>query len=98
MKKRTWKVADKAKGDLLEIAAYTTKSWGKAQKNAYLKSIKMVFDRVTEHPEAGQKRGELGKGVCSILAREHVVFYQFDSDHVYIARVLHVRRDPSRNF
>ena len=96
MAARRWKATLEAHEDLREIALYTKENWGVAQKNAYLKSIKMIFDRLAENPMIGRRRSELGKGVFSIPVREHVGFYQYDAAWVYIARILHQRRDPKR--
>jgi len=96
--KRTWKASLETKEDLREIALYTKEQWGIAQKNAYLKAIKIVFARLAENPVIGRQRNETAKNLFSIPAREHIVFYRYDSKHVYIVRVLHSRRDPRRAF
>lgn len=98
MKKRTWKVSLETQKDLFEIAIYTRDTWGISQKDVYLKSLKASFDKLVINPSVGRKRGKIAKNLFSIPAREHIIFYQFDDEHVYIIRVLHNRRDPWRAF
>lgn len=98
MNQRTWKASLETEKDLIEIAVYTRDTWGISQKNAYLKSIKASFDKLTTCPSLGRIRNEIAKNLLSFPVREHVIFYQYDNEHVYIVRVLHNRRDTWRAF
>ncbi len=98
MNKRSWKASLETKKDLFEIAVYTKDTWGISQKNSYLKSLKITFDKLVLNPSVGRSRNEIAKNLYSFPAREHIVFYQFDEQYLYIVRVLHQRRDPWRAF
>ena len=98
MARRPWKASIETKEDLQEIAIYTREMWGISEKNSYLKHLGKMFNRLTENPFIGRKRNETAKVLFSIPSKEHIIFYQFDDEHVYIVRILHHRRDPMRAF
>ncbi|NQY36007.1 MAG: type II toxin-antitoxin system RelE/ParE family toxin [Alteromonadaceae bacterium] len=79
----TWKASLEAKTDIQEIALYTKQKWGRKQKNSYLKTIKLTFEKITNNPLIGRKRKDLAKNLFSIPSGEHIIFYQLDLKHVY---------------
>ncbi|MFT4927677.1 MAG: toxin ParE1/3/4 [Phenylobacterium sp.] len=98
MTEKLYKVSIEAQADLLEIAYYTKQQWGVTQKNNYLKAIRSMFDRITANPQLGRERKDLAKGLRSMPAKDHIIFYLPKSENVYIVRILHRRRDLRRVF
>jgi len=46
----SYRLTKTAIADLVEIGRYTTKVWGRLQRNAYLKQIDDCFTQLSENP------------------------------------------------
>ena len=61
MNTRRYEITPRAKRDLLEIGRFTGKTWGKEQRDRYLKALTDRFDWLAEFPRAGQTLRMSGK-------------------------------------
>ena len=52
----------KAKSDMLSIARYTSKHWGKSQRNLYLQQLDETFHTLAEHPDSGSPCDDVREG------------------------------------
>jgi toxin ParE1/3/4 len=91
-------VAAAAASDLREIARYTEREWGSAQKTRYLQAIETLIRRLCEHSSLGLARDEIHPGYRSLACEQHVFFYRDRSDAVEIIRILHGNMDFRRHF
>lgn len=48
------RVTPRAQQDLLNIGRYTERTWGKAQRNRYLKNIEARFKWLAKNPQFGK--------------------------------------------
>jgi toxin ParE1/3/4 len=90
-------VSDAAHTDLRNIAAYTEREWGVAQKEKYLSAISERFALLLLRPEIGVERADLATGYRSLIVGRHVIFYRAKGEGVFIVRVLHQRMDVKRH-
>lgn len=96
---RLYRVSGKAKSDLLAIGRYTSRKWGKTQRNIYLKQIDDCFTQLAENPELGVTCDYIKKDYRKFPQGSHLVFYKLSSKNVLeIIRVLHNSMDEKLNF
>lgn len=55
--------------------------------------IAEATDRLTDFPESGTPRAELGSGIRSLVVGRYVVLYRVGADSVDIVRVVHGARE-----
>lgn len=82
-----------ANEDLKEIAAYTQKTWGAAQRRVYLKSLDTTLKFLADNPQAGTACDYIVAGLRKQPHKQHVVFYECEGDTIVIVRVLHRSMD-----
>lgn len=90
---RKVRVTPRAREDLKNIGRYTERTWGKAQRNRYLKSIEARFHWLAENPQLGKHRTDICEGYYSFPEGQHVVFYLIDSNAIDIIGVVHKEID-----
>lgn len=84
----------KAKDDLLNIARYTEKTWGRAQRNTYLTNLDQAFQAISASPQIGKACDYIRAGYFKYAVGKHLVFYRLvDNDKIEIVRILHERMD-----
>lgn len=79
-----------ARHDITEILQYTEESWGRHQRNVYLRELVRAGRQLTAFPEMG--RESESREVRELVLRHHVILYQYRDDTVTILRVLNPRR------
>lgn len=87
-------LTNRAKFDLKEIGRYTQKTWGRDQRNHYLRMLDIYFQQLAANPLIGNDCSEIRPGYLKFNAGSHVIFYRqkFD-DLIEIVRILHGRMD-----
>ena len=90
---KKYRITPRARNDLLNIGRYTEKTWGKNQRNIYLKEIEMRFQWLAENPLLGKHRTDIDKGYFSYPQGQHVVFYLNDNGVIDIIGVPHKEMD-----
>jgi toxin ParE1/3/4 len=88
-----FRISRAARQDLLFIARFTERRWGKAQRNHYLKQLDEVFGLISENPSIGRACDELSPGYRKFPEGAHVIYFR-TTDRVEIIRILHERMDP----
>lgn len=91
MNTRRYEITPRAKRDLLEIGRFTGKTWGKEQRDRYLKALTDRFDWLAEFPRAGQSFEEVRPNLHAFSEGSHTIFYGLAPDRIEIVRVLHRR-------
>jgi len=90
------RLSRQARADLEDIRRYTIKTWGRAQWLRYYRGLVDAFERIDAHPEHGQDRSLLVKGMRSVPCQRHLVFYRRvpNTGHaVVILRIVHQQRN-----
>jgi toxin ParE1/3/4 len=95
------KISKPAEEDLKEIADYTLKQWGGAQRKAYLDLFKHFFKRLSRGDRKVclllKDREDIDVGLQSFTIKKHVVFLRVTEHEISIVRVLHSRMDHERH-
>ena len=95
----SYKVTRKAQIDLLAIGRYTSRKWGKTQRNIYLKQFDDCFTQLAENPKLGVTCDYIKKDYRKFPQGSHIIFYRQNSNNVVeIIRILHNSMDENFNF
>lgn len=89
----------KAKSDLVDIAKYTEKEWGKAQRNLYIKQLDDSFHLLAKNLKAGRDCSYIKKGYRKFPQGSHIIFYtSVEKSKIRIVRILHKNMDIESKF
>lgn len=86
-----------ARRDLRAIWDYSVGRHGEELAASYLRDIDAALARLTDYPELGASREDLGPDVRSLPVREHRIFYVVYPDRLSVFRVLHKAMDVQRH-
>lgn len=76
------------------IARYTEKTWGKDQRNLYLKDLDDAFHALAETPGKGRNCDYIRPDYHKHGVGKHLIFYRLiENDDIEIIRILHGRMD-----
>jgi len=90
----SFRITNKAKSDLVNIAHYTEKQWGRHQRFHYLKIIDAAFHLISESPALAQRCNYIAEGYFKYRVQNHLIFFKVRRDKtVIVIRVLHKRMD-----
>ncbi len=96
---KPFQLTNKAKSDLRDIALFTSRRWGREQRNIYLKQFDDSFWLLAENPDIGKTCGEIREGYRKFPQGSHVIFYrQVGSQDIEIIRILHKSMDVNPVF
>ena len=96
--KRIVRVTPRAKIDLLEIAKYTELTWGKLQRNKYLKNLDARFSWLSKNPLLGKHRIDVHPLYYSFPEGQHVIFYLIRDSSIDIIGIPHKDMDILSHF
>jgi toxin ParE1/3/4 len=86
-----------ADDDLLNIAEYTLRTWGKSQTGRYLSELEQCFRLLAGNPGLGRPCDSIVRGMRRMEKGRHVVFYQEEPDGILICRILHQGMLPGQH-
>lgn len=92
------RITPRAREDLKNIGRYTEQTWGKPQRNLYLRSLETRFKWFAVNPLLGRHRREICEGYCSFPEGQHVVFYLIGSESIEIIGIPHKDMDTISYF
>jgi len=87
----------RAEADLLSIADYTLRKWGKAQAARYLGEIEACCRMLADNPALGRLCDEVRPGLRRHEHGKHVLFYREERGGILLSRILHQRMLPDRH-
>lgn len=93
----TARFSRRAKADLLEIGAYTLRTWGLDQALKYLDQLEACCQTLAENPVLGRACPEIRPGLRRFGQGRHVVFYRPEAGGILVSRILHQRMLPERH-
>lgn len=88
-----FRLTAKALSDLKSIALYTEDTWGREQRNKYLKDLDECFRMLARDPNLGRSCDEIFPGYRKYYLNRHLVFYRDSGGEILIIRILHDRMD-----
>lgn len=89
--------SEAAKSDLVDIWVATERQWGEAQADRYLDDIDRALKELIANPQMGVDCSDLLQGARKLITGRHLVFYEVDSDKIFVIRVLHQSMDVPRH-
>ncbi len=95
---KPYRITPRAQQDLKAIGRYTLKTWGRKQRDSYLRALKERFEWLAESPELGQPRLDIKEGYYSYFHNSHVVFYLIREGGIDIIGVPDQRMDIRNYF
>jgi toxin ParE1/3/4 len=92
-----FRLTRRAEADLLSIADYTFRIWGRTQESRYMAEIEDCCASLADNPALGRLCDDIRPGLRRFEHGEHVVFYRREHRGVVISRILHRRMLPERH-
>lgn len=92
------RITPRAREDLKNIGRYTEQTWGKPQRNLYLKRLETRFKWLAASPLLGRHRTEICEGYYSFPEGQHVAFYLIGSETIDIIGIPHKDMDTISYF
>ncbi len=94
MKKRTYRLSNKAVADLEEIWLYTYENWSTEQADRYYRLLIAEIEYICDHADAGKPMDHIRKGYRASKVKSHFIFYRMaDEGIIEVIRILHERMD-----
>ena len=90
-------LSKRADADVDEIWAYIARN----DRQAADRVIDSIYDRfamLARQPELGESAGHLTAGLRRTFAGKYVIYYEIETNRVFIRRVLHGARDIRKFF
>jgi toxin ParE1/3/4 len=88
-----FRLALKARADLINIYAFTDARFGRYQADAYHAGFERTFSLLADFPGIGISATELVIGYRRFRFQSHYIFYTEEADHVLIRALIHVRQN-----
>lgn len=95
---QSFRITPRAAQDMRNIARYTLQTWGRKQRDTYLRALDRRFSWLAENPKLGKPRPEIKKGYYSYPQGSHVIFYLVRESGIDIIGVPHQRMDVINYF
>lgn len=93
-----YKITPRAQDDLKNIGRYTMKTWGKTQRDQYLRSMGERFEWLAKRPQVGRMRDDIAKGYYCYSQGSHLIFYTISPDFISIIGIVHQDMDVLNYF
>jgi toxin ParE1/3/4 len=91
---KAFALTHKAKADLYAIALFTEKTWGREQRNLYIKQLDEAFHMLANAPSAGKTCDDIKSGYKKFPQGSHIIFYKVGKKtSIEIIRILHKHMD-----
>lgn len=87
-----------AESDLEQIWKHTFEVWGGEKLTEYFYDLDGTINRLCRFPKIGNLNKNLKQEIYSFPAKEHLIFYIYDSENLYVLRVLHKKTDYLNKF
>lgn len=90
----TYVLAPAAVADLLDIARYSRRKWGKQQAIRYRDQLEQCFDALAQGKARAQKLPKVGANFVVLRCQRHCIFARLHEDRpVTIEAILHEKMD-----
>lgn len=92
----SYRLTDKAQGDLDEIGLYTLEEWGLEQALQYVDGLERACALLAENPNLGPLADQIEPGLRCHVHGSHVIFYEPSDPGILVLRILHASMDAPR--
>jgi toxin ParE1/3/4 len=95
---RSFLLTATARNDIIEIGRYTSVTWGKRQRDKYLKQLDEAFKLLARQPEIGTDADDIKPGYKKYNQGSHIIFYRAGTESkIVVIRILHNSMDVERH-
>jgi toxin ParE1/3/4 len=91
-----FRFSSRAEADLLDIGAYTLRTWGEDQAIRYVNELEACCQMIADNPALGRECDDVRPGLRRMEHGRHVVFYRQEDSGILVSRLLHQRMLPER--
>ena len=88
-----FRVSLRARGQLIDVYAYTAERFGPYQAEAYYAGLERTFGLLADFPRIGQPVDELAQGHRRFRFQAHYIFYTEESEDILVRASLHTAQD-----
>ncbi len=92
-----YKLSENSIADIRGIYHYTLAQFGAEQAVAYHLGLEQAFQMICDNPQVGRRRPEIDDLTRSLVHQSHMIYYEVQTEVIFILRVLHGRQDPTRH-
>lgn len=85
----------RAQAELAQIARFTGRSWGRAQRRKYIAAIEGRIRWLAEDPSRGRPRPDIKEGYHDYPEGSHLIFYRTRAGRIEIIGILHQAMDAA---
>lgn len=93
-----FKITPRAQDDLKSIGRYTLDTWGKSQRDKYLREMVQRFEWLAKRPNVGRIREDIAHGYHCYSQGSHLIFYTISEGFISIIGVVHQDMDVVNYF
>ena len=86
-----------AKQDLIDIGAYTIRTWSEAQASAYLTELQDCCHLLALNPRLGRSCDDIRLGLRRMSQGKHVILFRQTPGGILVVRILHQSMLPHRH-
>ncbi len=90
-----YRLSQKAKADLQQIARYTVEQFGFHQSESYRDGFKACFQTLCANPNIGRDYSHIRKNIRRFDHNQHSIFYLVQDQYLFIVRILHNKQDAA---
>ncbi|MCC7250456.1 type II toxin-antitoxin system RelE/ParE family toxin [Hyphomicrobium sp.] len=94
----SYRLTNRAAGDLDNIYLYTLTTFGYRQAEDYARAMYQVFEDLAANPRLGREAEDIRSGLRRHEHDRHVIFYRVDGNGVLILTLLHEAMDHQIHF
>jgi toxin ParE1/3/4 len=95
---RSFLLTAAARTDIIEIGRYSSGTWGKRQRDKYLKQLDDAFKLLSRQPEIGKDANDIKPGYRKYNQGSHIIFYRAGTESkIVVIRILHNSMDVERH-
>ena len=94
----SFRITPRAYSDLRNIARYTLRQWGRAQRDIYIRNLDKRFAWLAEQPHAGKHRPDICEGYFCFPQGSHLIFYLMHDRGIDIIGIPHKAMDIANYF
>ncbi len=87
----SYRLTQRAEGDLLEIYVFGIERFGLAQAERYHQDMELCFGLLAENPRMGREAPQIALGVRRHEHGSHVILYEETDSAVLILAIVHSR-------
>jgi toxin ParE1/3/4 len=86
-----------AEADLMDIGAYTLRTWGEDQTIRYMDDLEACCQMLADNSASGRPCDHVRPGLRRMEQGKHVVFFRREPGGILVSRILHERMLPERH-